>query len=369
MTRLKLPFCFFAISLFATFASAETADQLVADSLENNPELRFYTTQVAALPKPAKTASPTIPFPLGYPSREKLRAAVLNFDAELSRFYLAEYRFVLAGTVRLKAMEYQAITETLASATDLASRTGALVTMLKERPAAGVSAVIERRILEGAALPYIGTAAEAEVLKKVLAIELNGLLGRDANATLTVEGSLSIPPDIENATGDSLIIKTREAELARGLTGLNAAAEVESFAMGPWFTREGLGANDAVIGAMRPGVTAGSDRNENRLRLLSDARAKLEREIAIRQAALTAARKVSSAMPEDLIANLKAASDLAERQYRVGALGVNILVEAQREYLSALETRNKSLTQAWRNMLDLQLLKLPTPNQSTGKTQ
>ncbi len=68
--------------------------------------------------------------------------------------------------------------------------------------------------------------------------------------------------------------------------------------------------------------------------------------LAQRQAAVQAARKVAEAISTKLIENLRAASDLAERQYRVGALGVNLLVEAHREYLDALESRNEAVIQA-----------------------
>ena len=55
---------------------------------------------------------------------------------------------------------------------------------------------------------------------------------------------------------------------------------------------------------------------------------------------------------------MQSASDLAERQYRVGALGVNLLIEAHREYLDALQARSEAVIQAWRNYLDLELLTL-----------
>ena len=153
--------------VFAVSALAEssvrsfTPEELVNLALSNNPELRFYEQQVAALPKASSAMSPIIPQPLDFPSRENFRRAVLNLDAELARFYLAEFRFALAGQVRLKAMEYQAAMETGVIASDLASRISTLVRMLEERPAAGVQALIERRILEGAALPFVRQAAEA----------------------------------------------------------------------------------------------------------------------------------------------------------------------------------------------------------------
>lgn len=347
-------------------ASAQTPDELVAEALANNPELKFYTAQIASLPKATQSQSPKIAFPLDFPSRGKMRTAVLNLDKELAELYLAEFRFALGGTVRLKAMEYQAATETAESAKDLASRTAALVKMLEERPAAGVPAVIERRILEGASLPFIRTAAEERVAKNLLRSELNGLLGRKPDEELTVKNGLVGPPKVSGANADTLAQKIRESEIARGLAGLDPALDVEGFEVGPWFTKEGLGASDPLAGITAPGATGGSSPTERRKRLIEDAQTKLEREISIRRASLEAAKEVADAIPASLIENLKSASDLAERQYRVGALGVNILIEAHREYLGALEARNQAISQAWRNSLDLELLSLPA-KQPTGK--
>ena len=360
--------------VFAVSALAEssvhsfTPEELVNLALSNNPELRFYEQQVAALPKPSSAASPTIPQPLDFPSRESFRRAVLNLDTELARFYLDEFRFALAGQVRLKAMEYQAATEIDVIASDLASRISTLVRMLEERPAAGVQALIERRILEGAALPFVRQAAEAGVRTNLLRTALNGLLGREPNAELSVTGGFALPQETQvKQSSDSLLLKIREAEIARGLVGLDAAGEIESFAVGGWFTRDGLGASDALVGVTRPGATAGSTLAQTRERLLEDARAKLARETAQRQTAVQAAGKVAEAISTKLIENLQAASDLAERQYRVGALGVNLLVEAHREYLDALESRHEAVIQAWRNSLDLDLLNLPASKTPAGK--
>ena len=362
---------FFALTTSA-FASepapALTPDQLVAIAVSDNPELRFYEQQVAALPKPLQAKAPEVTQPLAFPSREAFRRAVLNLDADLARLYLAEFRFVLASEVRLKAMEYQAATEAAATAGDLAGRISALVKMLEERPAAGVESLIERRILEGAALPFVRQAAESSMRAKLLLTELNGLLGRKTADPLSVTGSFELPGEISMQNPDEpLLLKIRQAEIARGLGGIDAASEVESFALGGWFTREGLGASEAVEGITRPAANFGASIAETRERLADDASRKMKREATQRQAALKAAREVVNAIPPKLIANLQAASDLAERQYRVGALGVNLLIEIHREYLDALEARNNAVIQAWRNGLDLEFLNLPASTKPGGK--
>jgi outer membrane protein, heavy metal efflux system len=337
-----------------------TAEELVALTLSHNPELRFYEQQVSTLPKASSAKPPIIAQPLDFPFRDNFRRAVLNLDTSLAQLYIGVLRFALAGAVRLKAMEYYAATESAVTATDLASRISALVRMLEERPAAGVQALIERRILEGAALPFVRKAAEANVRRELLRTELNGLIGRPANEELNVPGNFALPPEPPEQRADTpLLLKIREAEIARGLVGLDATSEIEPFAVGAWFTREGLGANEEMAGITRPGSTAGSSINETKTRLLEDARSKLERETVQRRAAAKAARDVASVISPELVDNLRSASDLAERQYRVGSLGVNLLIETHREFLDALQTRNEAVLQAWRNSLDLDLLNLP----------
>lgn len=341
------------------WAEALSPDQLAGQALSDNPELRFYTEQVGALPTPAKASAPEIPQPLDFPSQAELRRAVLNLDRDLARLYLAEFRYVLESEVRLGAIEYQAAVETAATAADIAHRIGALVRMLEERPAAGVEALIERRILEGAALPFVREAAEARVRAEYLRAKLNGLLGRKADEPLEISRGLVFPEQkTAGAVERPLLLKIREAEIARGLAGGEAATEIEAFAVGGWFTREGLGASESMAGVSRPGATYGAMPDQTRERLADDARRKWTRELAQRRAALAAAREVVEAIPPSLVENLQSAADLAERQYRVGALGVNLLVEIHREYLDALQSRNASILQAWRNALDLALLNL-----------
>lgn len=341
--------------LGGAIARAETIDALVKEAMTRNPELAFYERQIAALPKPLAD-SPMIPQPLDFPAREQLRAAVLNLDAPLARLYLEQFRFVLAGEVRLKAIEYQSETEAAKAAATLAQRTTALVRMLEKRPAAGNAALIELRVLEGAAVPFVSEAASARVESQRLRLELNGLLGRKFDAPLTVEGAFTLPPVEKPISPGALTSDLRTAEIERGLAGLDAAVGLESFAVAPWFTRDESG--DALTGFTRPSGTGASSPAEMRARLLDDARAKIAREVDRRQAANAAAREVATAVPEQLVQNLRAAAELADRQYRVGAIPVSLVLEANRESLGSITSRNEAFLRAWRTHLDLGLLTL-----------
>lgn len=342
------------IILVAGAARAETIDALIGEATAKNPELAFYERQIAALPR-ALADSPTIPQPLDFPAREQLRAAVLNLDAPLARLYLEQFRYVLAGEVRLKAIAYQAETETAAGAAALARRTSALVGMLEKRPAAGNAALIELRVLAGAAVPFVGEAARARVEAERLRIELNGLLGREPGAELKIEGAFVLPPAEKPSNGSVLAAELRAAEVERGLAGPDGAVALESFAVAPWFTRE---ADGALTGFTRPAGTGASSSAEIRARLLDDARAKIAREVARRQAATAAARELAAAVPEGLVKSLREAAELADRQYRVGALPVSLVLEANRESLGAIVSRNEAFLRAWRCHLDLGLITL-----------
>jgi cobalt-zinc-cadmium efflux system outer membrane protein len=333
-------FIFSVISII-TSGHAETVDALIAEALTNNVELKFYEKQVTVLPQSTKADSPTIGQPLKFPSSSAFRRAVLNLDTSLAQLYLREFRFVLASQVRLLAIKYQAAMEINSMANRLATTTNRLIKMLEERPAAGMQAIIERQILESASLPYLREVADTNVQMKLIRTELNGLLGREIDAQLNVSSSPILPEKTPStATTTPLLLKIREAEIVRGLAALNAASEIEDFEVGGWFTREGLGAFEAVSGITRPNSNAGTTVIQTKERFFDDAKRKLERETRQREFAAQVAREVVAAIPARVIENLQSASELAERQYRVGALDINLLIEIHRQLLDALKAYN-----------------------------
>jgi len=345
----------------AALVQAETIADLTAEALRSNPELRFYEAQLAALPKGSETKPPVLEQPLGFRSSDALRDALLNRDRELVALYVDEFRFALAAEVRLKAIAYQGSLESAATAADLAARIQALVKMLEQRPAAGTESLIERRILEGAALPFVRVAAEQKLAAEQTRLALNHLLGRLADTPINVTDAFTLPLEEKpTAPSEALLNAQRKAELTRGLSGFDAVESIEKYAVGPWFTRGGLGAFDPLDMVTQFGGSSIPQRE----RLLADAERKLQRELARRSAAYLSARDVVQAIPADLIANLAAVSEVADRQYRVGALSANLLIEVNREWLDALEIRNEAILQLWRNRLDLELLLLPAPTRT-----
>ncbi len=125
-----------------------------------NPELRFYERNSPRCPKAPRPLRPYSHIRLAFRAADALRDAMLNQDKELAALYVDEFRFALVAEARLRAIAYQGCRGERATAADLAARIQALVKLLEQRPAAGTQSLIERRILEGAALPFVRAAAE-----------------------------------------------------------------------------------------------------------------------------------------------------------------------------------------------------------------
>src|SRR5438128_5238326 len=112
-----------------TATNAATLDAIVADTLERNPELKFYQAELAAAKAGRRTAgslgnpelsvslsqktvrggglnvegvawSVSVVQPFEWPGRIGLRKAIANRDIELAELGYARFRIALAGRVR-----------------------------------------------------------------------------------------------------------------------------------------------------------------------------------------------------------------------------------------------------------------------------
>jgi hypothetical protein len=61
-------------------------------------------------------------------------------------------------------------------------------------------------------------------------------------------------------------------------------------------------------------------------------------------------------IPPGLLQNVREASALAETQFRNGSIGAQLYLDAQSAYLSALRVSQATVIDAWRALLDLNLL-------------
>ncbi|HEU4678829.1 MAG TPA: TolC family protein, partial [Terrimicrobiaceae bacterium] len=81
-----------------------------------------------------------------------------------------------------------------------------------------------------------------------------------------------------------------------------------------------------------------------------------EAEILSRVKAYELSRRQLGMIPSGLLQNIREASTLAATQLRNGSINVQLYLDAQSAYLDALRNSQNAILDAWRAILDLNLL-------------
>jgi cobalt-zinc-cadmium efflux system outer membrane protein len=193
-------------------------DALVAEALGKNPELKFYEAELAATRAGRKTAglfaNPELSGGVGqkrvtgnglsaegvawsvsvaqsfeWPGRLGLRKAVANRDIELAE--LGYERFKVALTARDRTLGYGlfAAQEKSAAAGEVAERFKALREVLVQRDPAGLTPLLEARVIEATELNAQRKASEALLASQSALLELNQLRGLPPDTHVSVSQS------------------------------------------------------------------------------------------------------------------------------------------------------------------------------------
>src|SRR6476661_7700495 len=224
---------------------------LVREALERNPELNFYTAGIAAAKGGLKTAgtirNPEFNAQAGYkdardesggtsgngaawsvslnqtfesPGRIALRKAIAQGDIELAELHFAQFQLTLAARVRTLAYSIVIAQKRSAATREIADRFQALTDVLAQREPAGVTPVLEARIIDANALTLRRQEREAGVAVKNAVVELNQLRWRPVTAPLAISGSqpefvqVSLQTLLDAARKTAFDIRIREAEFA-----------------------------------------------------------------------------------------------------------------------------------------------------------
>src|SRR5947207_1863443 len=224
---------------------------LVADALEQNPELRFYEAEISAATAGRKSTgllanpqfsgslgqksvrsgglsaegvawSVSVVQPFEWPGRIGLRKAIANRDVELAELGLGRFRTALSGRMRVAAYGLFAAQEKAAAAREVAERFKALREVLLQRDPAGVASLLETRVIEATELTMQRKASEAELATQTALLELNQLRGAAPAAVLAVaEPPLQFGPADSNAVllavalTNNFELRLRAAELSQ----------------------------------------------------------------------------------------------------------------------------------------------------------
>jgi outer membrane protein, heavy metal efflux system len=395
-----------AILLVCAATLAETPQKLVQQALQRNPELNFFVAEIAAAKGAVRTAgtvrNPELSTEAGYknsrenaggasgdgaivalsvsqsfeyPGRIGLRKAIANHDLVLAELHLQQFRLTLAARVRSLAFAMICARERTKAVQEVASRTQTLNDVLKQRPLPGIAPQLEAQIMSANWLTFQRQQRESTLAEKTIAAELNQLCGRSANAALIVNASpivftaVSVPGLVDAARSNAFDIRIRQIELARQgfKVALSKNERFPAIAVGPFYSLEnaidreqrvGLGISlplplwDRNIG----NIESSKARQQQAEVSLTLAEREVERRVTQSAAALEAKRAEIETWNTGALAKLREATELADRNYRLGAVPLTTYVEIQKQYLEAISAFNDAQKDALEAAQTLEIL-------------
>jgi cobalt-zinc-cadmium efflux system outer membrane protein len=372
----------------ATATNVVALETLVTEALEKNPELKFYEAEITAARADAKNATRLAPpeldatvghkraydgagrllgdgvawsvglkQPFEWPGRTGLRKAIANRDVALAELGLARFRSTLAGKVRALAHDLAVAQQRAASGRAVAERLRELRETLVARDPAGLTPLLETRVIEASTVKAEHTAAEAEHDVEHLVIELNYWRGQAPTAPLRVSEmppQFTRPPRLEAlyaaAATNNFDLRVRVAELEQQgfKIALARNERFPSFALGPAISEERAGDRERIVGLAvslplplwqnnRAKVEAAEARRTQAGAALESAQRRLESDVADYWHKYEHALGVLAKWRPDAIAHFQEAAELADRHYRLGAVPLSTYVELQRQYVEAVE--------------------------------
>ncbi|PYJ55641.1 MAG: transporter [Verrucomicrobia bacterium] len=379
-----------------TNAPSVALDTLVADVLEHNPELNFYRAEIAAAKGERRTAekwaNPEVSTTVGqkqvrggglldegvawsvsvwqtfeWPGRIPLRKAIANHQIKLAGLGFDQFRSALVARARTLAFNLFAAHEKAAAAQEVAERFQALREVLVQRDAAGLTPLLERRIIEATELTLQRKASEAALEAQAAMLELNQLRGQPWTNALKVESAqLSFPsvPDVDvllSATQtNNFELQMRQAELEQQGFRVSLAKNEKNPAVtvGPYLAQERAGDRETQVGIglslplplwnRNTGKIATEEaRQQQAATSLLVTQRSIERQVVERARAYQTKIAEMAKWRPDSVPQFKEAAALADRHYRVGAVPIATYVELQKQYLEAvdalLDTKREAL--------------------------
>lgn len=395
-----------AILLVCAHAIAETPQQLVQQALQRNSELNFFVAEIGAAKGAMRTAgtvrNPEFSSEVGYknsreisggatgegavlalsvsqtieyPGRIALRKAIANHDLVLAQLHLEQFRLTLAARVRSLAYAMRGAHERTIAVQEVASRTQTLIDLLKQRPLAGVAPQLEAQIISANLLTFQRQERESALAERTIAAEVNQLCARSADAVVTVNASsiafttVSVPNLVAAARANAFDIRVREIELTQHgfKVALSKNERFPAIAVGPFYSLE-----NAIDREQRAGIAVSVplplwDRNVGNIQSskarqqqaeasLAITAREVERRVAQTAATLEAKRAEIETWNSGALVNVREATELADRNYRLGAVPLTTYLEIQKQYLEAIIAFNDAQKDALEAAQKLEIL-------------
>jgi cobalt-zinc-cadmium efflux system outer membrane protein len=320
--------------------------------------------------------------PFEWPGRLGLRKAIANRDIELAELGYERFKVALAGRVRTLAYGLFAAQEKAATTREVADRFMALREVLVQRDAAGLTPLLETRVIEATELTMQRKASEATLATQSALLELNQLRGASPDTRLSIgQSHLSFrPPEDFNtllslARTNNFELRVRVVELAQQGFRVDLAKNERypAISIGPTISEERAGDRERIVGVGLSVPLPLWNRNSGNIETatarkmqaevsLTVAQREVERKVV--EAALTyetKLREISKWRP-DSVEHFREAAELADRHYRLGAVAIATYVELQKQYLEAVEGLLDTKKEALDAAQQLELLTgLPLP--------
>jgi cobalt-zinc-cadmium efflux system outer membrane protein len=372
----------------ATDETRPSLDALVTEALARNPEANVYQAEIAAAKGERRTAgewqNPELTTDLGaklvgdfngnsmgagplwtlsasqmfeYPGRIALRKAIASHQIALAELGLEGFRAALAARVRFVAYR-AALSQTKAdAASEISKRLDDLVSVLSQRPAAGVAPQLDVRIIEASATTLKRRAVEAQREIQSAVYELNQLRGAKIDAPLVLPKlDLKLPeiPKVStmlvSARAGNYDIRTDVLKLQQQGFKVKLALNERwpALRVAPFAHNERADTNEYLFGI---GVTlplplwnknagkieTAKARSAQAEAALTTTVREIERKVSDAEFVYRSRREEAQKLQMSILPRMREAAELADRNYRAGALPITIYTEVQKQYLDSLD--------------------------------
>lgn len=386
---------------------AATLDEVARDALEGNPDLLAAVAELAAARGDRRAAgqwkNPELAVEYGkkrvrdgsgeligkgeaqnyllaqtfeFPGKASLRKAIAERNMEIARLALEQLRLEIAARARLLGVEWIAAEQEATAAREVADRSATLVAVLARRVPAGVQPLLDQRIIEASMVDLETRAREAEERRDNAAIALNILRGQPARASLRLSAPLAPPFVVGSwetlwgaAREANFALRSRSVEKERAQRAL-AQARLEGapdLAVGPFFNQESSGDREKTVGVAAtlplPLWDSGRGKTDVAQARIAQADAaqdrslrEVEQELARAHASFLAIQKQLERYPVDDLSRLREGAELADRQYRLGAVPVQTYLDMQDRYLAATAGTLRTWVEAHERCMKIQVI-------------
>lgn len=394
-------------SLRADETTPVPLDRLVADIVAQNPELDFYQAEISAAQAGRRGAgawadpelsltgghkrvrdasgvlagegtawSVSVTQTFEWPGRLALRKSLANGQVELAELGLERFKSALSARAATLAFGLHVANAKRAAIREVADRFAALKETFVARDAAGITPLLETRVIEASELALQRRATDAELALQAALIELNQLRGAPVDAPLQVATAalkFNDPPDTDAlltaARANNFEFRLRRAELEQqGLQVQLARHErYPAVSVGPYLSQENAGEKETVVGLSlnvplpitarsRTAVSTAESRQRQAETAVQLARRELEKEVLTTAQAFTTKLAEARRWAADTTTRFREAATLADRHYRLGAVPIATYVELQTSYLEATDAVLSTQQEALEAGLKLQQL-------------